>query len=178
MKVAYLARRVRAAVGVAQEQSATGRHGAVGKKAAFSRIERGRRVHSFHVPVVCAKTLKPILKSQIDTSSGSMPDEARVHGQLGRDFAELGAVNHSIGEYVRGDARTNTVEKSFSILKRGIAGIYHHVSQQHLKCYLAEFDFRHNERAALGVDDRERTDRALRGIVGKRLTYHGSPMVG
>ena len=65
---------------------------------------------------------------------------------------------------------TNVVENYFSILKREITGTYYHVSQQHLKRYFAEFDFRHNERAALGVDDQDRTVRALRGIVGKRLT--------
>ena len=72
---------------------------------------------------------------------------------------------------MRGDAYTNTVEGYFSILKRGIFGVYHHVSQEHLKRYLAEFDFRYNERIALGVDDVERAARALRGVVGKRLTY-------
>jgi hypothetical protein len=59
-------------------------------------------------------------------------------------------------------------------LKRGIMGTYHHVSQQHLKRYLAEFDFRYNERMALGVSDEARTTKALRGIVGKRLTYRDS----
>jgi hypothetical protein len=52
--------------------------------------------------------------------------------------------------------------------------VYHHVSEAHLKRYLAEFDFRYNERIALGVDDTERTMRALRGIVGKRLLYRDS----
>ena len=66
---------------------------------------------------------------------------------------------------------TNTVEGYFSIFKRGITGTYHHISQQHLKRYLAEFDFRYNEREALGVDDSERMSRAIPGIVGKRLTY-------
>lgn len=77
------------------------------------------------------------------------------------------------GEYVRGDVHTNTIEGCFSILKRGIVGVYHHVSEQHLKRYLAEFDFRYNERVALGVDDVERTMKALLGIQGKRLTYKG-----
>jgi hypothetical protein len=75
---------------------------------------------------------------------------------------------------VRGDVHTNTIEGYFSIFKRGIYGTYHHVSQQHLKRYLAEFDFRYNERAALGVDDEARTTRAFRGIVGKRLTYRSA----
>ena len=74
-------------------------------------------------------------------------------------------------QYVRGNAHTNTIEGYFSILKRGIIGTYHHVSPQHLKRYLAEFDFRYNERTALGVDDKTRADRALAGIEGRRLTY-------
>jgi ISXO2-like transposase domain len=85
-------------------------------------------------------------------------------------------VNHSIGEYVRGDVHTNTIEGYFSILKRGINGVYHHVSPQHLKRYLAEFDFRYNERQALGVNDEARGDRLIRGIVGKRLTYMDSSL--
>ena len=74
-------------------------------------------------------------------------------------------------EYVRGDAYTNTIEGYFSILKRGIVGTYHHVSQQHLKRYLAEFDFRYNEREKLGVNDAARMAQSIQGIVGKRLTY-------
>jgi len=88
-----------------------------------------------------------------------------------RDFARHEAVNHGIEEYVRGDAHTNIVESYFAVLKRGITGTYHHVSQQHLKRYLAEFDFRYNERAALEVTDAERTVKAVKGVVGKRLTY-------
>jgi hypothetical protein len=72
---------------------------------------------------------------------------------------------------VRGTVHTNTIEGYFSILKRGITGTYHHVSGQHLKRYLAEFDFRYNERAKLGVSDAERFNKAIPGIVGRRLTY-------
>ena len=87
---------------------------------------------------------------------------------MGREFFRHEAVNHGIEEYVRGEAHTNTIEGYFSILKRGINGVYHHVSQQHLKRYLGEFDFRYNERQ---INDAERADKALRGIAGKRLTY-------
>ena len=80
-------------------------------------------------------------------------------------------VNHTLNEYVRGDAYTNTVESYFAILKRGIFGTFHHVSAQHLKRYVGEFDFRYNERAALGVTDFQRMSRSVGGIVGKRLTY-------
>ncbi len=72
---------------------------------------------------------------------------------------------------MRGDAHSNTVEGYFSILKRGVYGTFHHVSEAHLHRYLAEFDFRYNTRAALGVDDTMRTDEALKGSTGKRLTY-------
>ena len=82
-------------------------------------------------------------------------------------------VKHAAGEYVRrGDViHTNTVEGFFSIFKRGMSGIYQHCAEKHLHRYLAEFDFRYNNRVALGVDDDERADNALQGIVGKRLTY-------
>lgn len=149
--------------------------GAVGKEAAFSLIERDGRVRSFHLPEVNAKTLKPILKAQLDERSYLMTDDGGEYRKLGVDVAGHGTVNHSAKEYVRGHFwHTNTVENYFSILKRGITGVYHHVSQQHLKRYLAEYDFRYNERAALGVTDSARADTALKGIAGKRLMYRDS----
>lgn len=142
------------------------------KEVAMALVEREGRVRSRHIPDVSAKTLRPILVTQIDRKTYLMTDEAPSYDGVGREFAGHGTVNHSIEEYVRGHFwHTNTVENYFSILKRGITGTYHHVSQKHLKRYLAEFDFRYNERSALGVDDRERAEKALKGIVGKRLTY-------
>lgn len=147
--------------------------GPVAKEAAFALVEREGKVRSFHVPTVNAKTLKPILKAQIDERTYLMTDESGVYHTAGKDFAGHGTVNHSIDEYVRhgGFMHTNTVENYFSILKRGITGTYHHISQQHLKRYLAEFDFRYNERAKLDVTDIERTAKSVQGVVGKRLTY-------
>ena len=71
----------------------------------------------------------------------------------------------------RGDVHTNTVEGYFSIFKRGMKGVYQHCSEKHLHRYLAEFDFRYNNRVSLGVADKERAERALKGVAGKRLTY-------
>ena len=130
---------------------------------------RGGSVRSHHVPSVTAKTLRPILQSQIDAATKVMSDDGGA--RLGKEFASHETVNHSIGEYVRGDAHTNTIEGYFSILKRGINGVYHHVSAQHLKRYLAEFDFRYNTRMSLGFNDGERAALAMKGIEGKRLTY-------
>jgi transposase-like protein len=140
------------------------------KEAVVALVERGGRVRSRHVPDVTAKTLKPILKAQLDARSYVMTDEGTVYPSVTKDFAGHGTVNHSIEEYVRGGGfwHTNTVEGYFSILKRGLIGTYHHVSSQHLKRYLGEFDFRHNERLALGVDDAKR---AAKAVAGKRLTY-------
>jgi hypothetical protein len=98
-------------------------------------------------------------------------DESGVYWKVGEEFASHKTVTHSINEYVRGDAHTNTVEGYFSIFKRGIYGVYHHVSQEHLKRYLCEFDFRYNYRVALGFTDMQRTEIAAAGIYGKRLTY-------
>lgn len=143
----------------------------MGKQAVFSLVERGGAVRSHHVPAVDARTLRPVLVAQLDKKSYLMTDGEGQYRILGPMFAKHEVVNHGIGEYVRGEAHTNTVEGYFSILKRGIVGTYHHVSQQHLKRYLAEFDFRYNTRVALGINDVERTELAIRGIIGKRLTY-------
>jgi transposase-like protein len=136
------------------------------KEAVMSLVERGGKVRSRHLPDVTATTLKPILVEAIAKDTHFRTDQSPVYTEIGTGFASHATVNHSIKEYVRGDAHTNTVEGYFSIFKRGIYGVYHHVSAGHLKRYLAEFDFRYNERIALGVDDQERTIRALRGIVG------------
>lgn len=145
--------------------------GGAGKEAVFSLVERGGRVSSHHVPAVTAATLRPILTAQVHEATFVMTDEGATAKSLGRGFRKHGMVNHSIGEYVRDDIHTNTIEGYFSIFKRGIYGVYHHVSQERLKRYLAEFDFRYNERAALGVTDVERTAKAIKGAEGKRLTY-------
>jgi transposase-like protein len=144
--------------------------GGAGKEIAFALVERGGSVRSFHVPEVNAKTLRPILTAQIDATTALMTDDAGQYRHMNRDFSHQ-TVNHGIGEYVRGVAHTNTIEGYFSILKRGIVGTYHHVSPQHLKRYLAEFDFRYNERLALEVTDAQRANKAVAGVVGKRVTY-------
>jgi len=141
------------------------------KEAVLSLVERGGRVRSYHLPEVTAATLKPILEAQINHASFLMTDEAQRYIEIGTVFAGHEAVAHSMDEYVRADAHTNTVENYYSILKRGITGVYHHVSQEHLKRYLCEFDFRYNERIALGVSDQQRAAKAIKGATGRRLTY-------
>jgi transposase-like protein len=146
--------------------------GGAGKQAVFSLVERKGKVRSHHVAAVTAKNLRPIVEAQIHKATHVMTDEGGATKKVGSEFSKHSYVNHGAGEYVRGDAHTNTIEGYFSIFKRGVHGVYHHVSEQHLKRYLAEFDFRYNERIALGVDDKTRATKAVKGIVGKRLTYH------
>jgi transposase-like protein len=141
------------------------------KKAVVALVERQGRVRSHHVPEVTAATLRPILERHIDKASHLRTDESGVYWEAGEKFASHRTVVHSQDEYVRGDAHSNTAENYFSILKRGIYGIYQHVSEEHLHRYLAEFDFRYSNRVRLGIDDTERTRRAIAGAEGKRLTY-------
>jgi transposase-like protein len=141
------------------------------KNAVFALVERDGKARSFHVPNVTANSLKPILFGHVKTESHLMTDSATRFWNVGKQFADHSAVNHSQGEYVRGIAHTNTIENFFGVLKRGLIGTYQHVGGQHLQRYLSEFEFRYNNRQAVGVHDEERANLALKGISGKRLTY-------
>lgn len=141
------------------------------KQKVVALVEREGKVRAFHVPTITAATLKPILEGQIAASARLMTDSAPLYGKIGQYFASHETVNHLAGEYARGDVTTNTVEGYFGILKRGIGGIYQHVSPAHLHRYVTEFSFRYNHRASLGTDDNQRAVNALKGIEGKRLTY-------
>lgn len=154
--------------------------GGLGKEAVFSLVERGGRVRSNHVNSIGANSLRPILEEQIADARKTrlMTDGEGQYRLIGPMFKSHEVVNHGIGEYVRGDAHTNTIEGYFAILKRGIIGTYHHVSSQHLKRYLAEFDWRYNHRMSLGMSDAERMEKAIPGIVGKRLTYRRTDREG
>ena len=103
-----------------------------------------------------------------------MTDEAGYYARLKDEFADHEFVRHRAEEWARGEVHTNTLEGFFSIFKRGMKGVYQHCAKKHLHRYAAEFEFRYNNRAALGVNDSERASRALAGIKGKRLTYQGS----
>ncbi len=145
--------------------------GRMHKNAIVSLVERGGAVRSFHVANLDAKKIWELLATHVDFDSHLMTDQAPVYRPIGESFAKHSTVNHSLGEYARGIVTTNTVEGFFGVMKRGINGVYQHVSEHHLKRYLAEYDFRHTNRIAMGCDDITRTDRMVAGIVGKRLTY-------
>jgi transposase-like protein len=145
------------------------------KNKVLSLVDRSTgRVRSFVVDRLNSQTVGEILAANIAKEARLVTDEASHYIRAGRTF-EGGHewVRHRAEEYVRGDVYTNTIEGYFSIFKRGMKGVYQHCSKKHLHRYMAEFDFRYSNRAALGCEDQERTTRAVLGIVGKRLTYRG-----
>ena len=140
------------------------------KMAVFTLVEREGHARSFHVPNVTAKSLRPLLTGNASRKSHLMTDEAPVYRNIGREFAGHSAVNHSADKYARlgGFVHSNTAESFFAILKRGIYGTFHSVSEAHLHRYLAEFDFWYSNRK---VSDTERTAAIRRGMKGKRLLF-------
>jgi len=142
------------------------------KHKVLSLVDRATgRVKSMVVDDLKATTLAPILRDNIAKEARLMTDEASYYTKIGREFAEHGVVHHGRGEYGRGDVTTNTIEGHFSIFKRGMKGVYQHCAKRHLHRYVAEFEFRYNNRSALGVEDHGRMRAALTGAKGKRLTY-------
>ncbi|MGB8707684.1 MAG: IS1595 family transposase [Dehalococcoidia bacterium] len=140
--------------------------GAENKTPVFALVQRGGDVRSFKAERVTAKNLKAMIRENVDRKSTIMTDEFLAYKGLDKEFADHQTVNHGSGEYVRGNAHTNYAEGYFSLLKRGIIGVYHHVSKQHLDRYLDEFNFRYNSR---NIDDNLRLVLAVEGAKGKRL---------
>jgi transposase-like protein len=141
------------------------------KRAILALVERGGNVRSFHVAHASAVNVTSLVRENIHRESILHTDESRLYLNIGSEVAGHETIKHNAGEYVRGNVHTNTVENVFSVFKRGMRGIYQHCAEKHLHRYLAEFDFRYNARVALGVNDEARAELALKGIVGKRLTY-------
>lgn len=139
------------------------------KQCVLAMVERGGKVKTRPVANVTAKTLKQVIRDNVDTSSALYTDENSAYTGIGSEFAGGHQTTcHSAREYVRGNVHSNTVEGFFSIVKRGINGIYHAVSKEHLHRYMSEYEFRYNNRA---LDDGDRTAAAIKASEGKRLMY-------
>lgn len=139
------------------------------KKKVVTLVEREGRARSFHITNVDHRNIRAALVSSAHRSSHLMTDDARFYNNIGREFASHHTTLHSNREFSRGDGNhSNNAENFFSILKRGVIGTYHHWSEAHIHRYLAEFDFRYSTR---NISDAERTEEALKGARGKRLTY-------
>jgi transposase-like protein len=134
-------------------------------------VHRNGEARSFHIDRSSFAEIMPIVATNIARESAVMTDEGRWYSEVKRFAAKHETVSHGDGEYGRGPIHTNTVEGYFSIFKRGMKGVYQHCSEKHLHRYLAEFDFRYSNRVKLGCNDEQRAIRAVKGAVGKRLTY-------
>ncbi len=147
----------------------------VEKMKVLSLVDRDTKsVRSFVVNTLSAAEIAPILRENIAKEARLLTDDAPRYVGHGRMFAAHESVNHSVDEYVRRDnpeIHTNTVESYFSVFKRGMRGTYQHCSKRHLHRYVAEFDFRYNNRSSLGINDEQRAEIALSGARGKRLYY-------
>lgn len=142
------------------------------KQCVLAMVERGGNVKIKPIANVTAKTLKGAIRENIAATSTIFTDENSAYKGIGVEFdGGHHTTTHSKGEYVRGDAHSNTVEGFFSIVKRGLYGVYHAVSKEHLHRYLSEYEFRYNNRQ---MDDGERVYTAIKAAEGKRLTYRES----
>lgn len=144
------------------------------KHAVLALVERGGKVKCVHIDGVTSEEIGRIVRENLAREAWLMTDEAKHYIEVGKEMAGHSTVNHGIGEYASFEdatIHTNTIEGFFGLFKRGMKGVYQHCDEKHLHRYLAEFEFRYNNRIALGVDDVERTAVALKGLAGKRLTY-------
>lgn len=141
------------------------------KTPVFALVERGGELRAQKVNNVTSQNIKSIIREHVSPSATLMTDQYPIYNGLDQEFAGHEVVDHGAGEYVNGNAHTNTLEGWFALLKCGVTGTFHHVSEQHLDRYVDEFAFRYNRR---DISDAERTVSAIRKIGGKRLTYKGA----
>lgn len=133
-------------------------------------VDRTGVARSFVIDKATKADVLPILRENLDHEARVITDDSGIYRELDREYMHAFVV-HSKGEYARGEITTNTVEGFFSIFKRGMKGVYQHCSEKHLHRYMAEYDFRYSNRVKLGCDDKERANRTLMGVAGRRLTY-------
>jgi transposase-like protein len=141
------------------------------KHAVHALVERGGKMRATHIADVSARTVREVMGKHADRKSELHTDESLTYEHVGKDFAKHKTVNHSQDEYFKDGAGVQSAEAFFAILKRGVYGTFHSVSEQHLQRYVDEFVFRWNNRQSLGVEDFERAEKLLKGAQGKRLTY-------
>lgn len=149
--------------------------GTAHKMAVMSVLERGGDVRTARIDRTDQNQVAKIINANVAREARLVTDTAAYYRKNKKlDVAKHEMVNHMIGEYVRGDVHTNSLEGYFSIFKRGMKGVYQHCAEKNLHRYAAEFDFRYNNRIARGIDDASRAEALIVGIIGKRLLYRDS----
>jgi transposase-like protein len=165
---------------IGRKEGVEKRRGGAHKNIVLSLVERKGSVRSFHVETTKKEDIIPIVKANIARETHVMTDESNTYSGLDKLFDKHGVVDHSRKEYAYIDRVSgvsfgiNSAEGYYSVFKRGMKGIYQHCKEKHLHRYVAEFDFRHSNRSALGVEDMERAKRVIAGAANKRLTYQSA----
>ena len=144
--------------------------GAVGKTAVLGMRERGGRTVGMVIDRTDAGTITDEIVQAVEVGSTLHTDEAGAYSDIGGLFFNHETINHSAGEFARGDVTTNGIESVFAVLKRGLIGVYHHASPKHLGRYVDEFSFRLNE-GNVKNHTLARLESFVQGMAGKRLTY-------
>jgi hypothetical protein len=147
------------------------KYGPSNKRAVVALVERGGKARIFHVAEANRETVEKIMHANASYESRLHTDESHIYKRMGKRFKMHETVNHAAEEYARGDVTSNSAEGFFNVFKRGMTGVYQHCGEAYLSRYLVEFEFRHNTRTKLGVNDKERAALAIKGAQGKRLTY-------
>jgi transposase-like protein len=146
------------------------RKGGAGKAVVFGMRERGGRAKAMPIERANQMNAELAILDNVEEGSTIHTDENRIYNGLKHIGYEHDAINHSLGEYVRDGVTTNSIEAVWAVLRRGIYGTFHHVSEKHLGRYVNEFTFRLNE----GNVERhtlQRLESFVDGTAGKRLTY-------
>jgi len=144
--------------------------GAVGKTAVLGMRERGGRTRAMTIDDTSIKTVQSVINDNVEVGSQLYTDEHTAYTDLNGASFSHDTVNHSAGEYVRGAAHTNSIESVWAVLKRGVYGVYHHVSPKHLNRYVNEFAFRLNEGNVV-IHTLRRLDAFVDAVAGRRITY-------
>lgn len=142
--------------------------GAEGKTPIVDIVERGGELRARKMKRLTATTLKAEIYKHVDRSATIYTDEFRSYNGLDMYYAIHQTINHERKEYVRGICYTNTLESWFGLLKRGVNGTYHHISEKHLDRYVDEYVFRYNN---CKINDSQRAIVAIKIVADKRLTY-------
>jgi len=155
------------------EEKAPKARGAAHKMRVVALLDkRTGKTRAIYAPGMVANEISAIVRENVSRESILVTDEARAYRKVGKEMIEHRTVFHGAGNYLSPQgSSTNALEGYFSIFNRGMRGVYQFCSEKHLHRYLAEFDFRYSNRKALGIEDTERADRLLAGVIGKRLTY-------
>lgn len=142
-----------------------------GKTVVFGMVERGGKARTIKVSEPTGRVLQPIMLKGIDLKVSRLVTDGHPAYRKIKAYLPHDVIDHEI-EYVRDDVHTQNIDSYWSLLKRGIYGVFHHVSEGYLPCYLGEFEYRFNRRK---ISDAERFAALMAQTQGRVLWYCRTP---